>query len=255
MNANANNNDERMDVPEKVLERIKKMLRMAEDARGNPNEAANAAAMAAKLMQKYNLDAASMILGDLEGRADAGLVKEMGMRPSEWSVMPGWMVSLSISVADLFDCKVRMAWDYRQKSVNRKPYINVVFFGYKTDVQVCQWTFKYLVDQVMMYADGFQGGKLEKISFREGASNELRKRLGAMLQEKKAAEKVVASSTALVVIKQQKITEIFGEFKYSTRQGGERDYSAYNAGRAAGAKINISAPLSGGNGSAKRITA
>ncbi len=49
------------EVPsERTLERIRKILALADD-RSNPNESATAAAMAARLMSKYNLDRAAVM--------------------------------------------------------------------------------------------------------------------------------------------------------------------------------------------------
>ena len=55
------------EVPsEGTLERIGKMLALADD-QSNPNESATAAAMAATLMSRYNLDASVR-----HGRSDGG---------------------------------------------------------------------------------------------------------------------------------------------------------------------------------------
>ena len=86
-------------APDKVLDRIRKLLRLARDARGNENEAANAADAAARLMSEHGLSVATIEAsgGVAEGRtekAEGGVAK--GRAP--------WMPELMRAVAEASFC-------------------------------------------------------------------------------------------------------------------------------------------------------
>ena len=88
----------------RVLERIRKMLALAENSGATPAEAATAAGMAAKTMAKYNLDHADVMLEQLE---DDDIVATDSSRQQ---AMPQWMNSLCVPTAHLHDCEVRFNW-------------------------------------------------------------------------------------------------------------------------------------------------
>lgn len=50
---------------EGVLRRIQKLLAIANDSRANPEEAAAAASMAHKIMQKYQIDHTEVIMAEI----------------------------------------------------------------------------------------------------------------------------------------------------------------------------------------------
>ena len=76
-----------MSTPENlegVMRRIQKLLAIANDGRGDPNEAASAAAMAEKMMRKYQLDNADIVAAVLMHAASA-----MGANLEDISVLAG----------------------------------------------------------------------------------------------------------------------------------------------------------------------
>lgn len=246
-----------------ILERIKKMLRMAEDKRGNENESAAAASMVQKLMDKYNLDFSDLVMKDLDD--DESIQSEFAIDDFDYvpSRAPGWLTTLSVAVGQLFDCGVRLQWKPRR--LGTRPYANVKFFGYKTDLQVCLWTYDFLVREINRLADAyyenlatgggvtaqersilvFHSSKVVKKSFRIGCSSELIRKLKLMADQKRADAAGSSASTALVVAKRAKIDEKFGEFRYQINEGDQILTSVADRGREAGAKINTHTPLAG----------
>lgn len=228
-----------------VMRRVQKLLAIAGDARANPEEAAAAAAMAEKVMRKFQLEHADVVRAELNSKdnfatedACAVMKKGKGHRPTS---VPSWAQWLACQVAKLNDCEVKLAW-------NRELGSCIRFFGYKSDVQVCAWMFDYLtttlIRNVRAYqkADqwGFKRSKAESESYRRGFVAMLQTLLQRSIDAKEREAQAASSNRALMVVKKQALAEHFGDFSYKT--GKAKDVSnkeAFKAGLLDASKVDV----------------
>jgi hypothetical protein len=211
---------------ERILERIRKMLAMAE-GQGNVNEAATAAAMAEKTMRHYQISEAEVLVEQL----DKGDVEDVWVDNGTRS-MPTWVDWIAVGVARAVECEVT-----RGRGSHR-------FYGVGGDAYVAAEMMKYLVKEVHRLAKKFPGDRGERGSFRRGAGSALQDRLEALGRERKEEFQQTSSGKDLIVVKQQLIVAAHGKFSYTT--GGERrEQYGYHQGREAGGNINLSKQIGG----------
>jgi hypothetical protein len=241
--------NENMDA---ILRRIEKMLAMANDGRGNPEEAATAAAMAEKLMRKYQIDQADIIAASLKKGDDLEFahvfanMKRGDMKRPELAKNPVWGQHLAVAIARLNDCQVRQSRALRPNSKSTLDAC-LTFYGFKGDVQVCVFMFDYIVGQLIAATKAFNEsqdkglwGKSGSEAFRRGFTSTVTARIYAMRAEKEREQLELSKSTALVVVKQQAITDKFGDFGYrETKRANVKDVDAYSRGREQGRAVDL----------------
>ena len=215
MNTRAKLNPEELDAH---MRRIAKLLAMANDGRGDPNEAATAAAMAEKLMRKFNIDHADVLRDQMRAGSAAFATTECSANmkrndPSRPPLKrnPLWAQWLSIRVAALHDCRVRMG--------RRDPDGAILqFCGTTMDVQCAAFMFDFLVGELIKGVRAFNKervrDKSEGDSYRKAFIIALCAKLETIDEERKAEMAQTSSGTALVVAKGQALIEHFGEIKY-----------------------------------------
>ena len=243
---------------ERMLAKIRKLMAMGRDARGNEHETEAALRQANKLMQAHgieeadvdmaSLDAGTMIFGEVDVRPD-------GLTPSEAAdkgklymrECPGWAGTLAVGVAFFTDTQCIQA----QISFGRV----LRFRGEKGDVLFAKWLFAVLLAEIN--AEQAKSGyttRGDAGAFRQGAASSLHRRLAKMAAERREAfaQASLSGSRALVVVnrKAQEIAERFGEVKY---RGGRRveGSGARWAGQRAGERVNIPAGRPLGSEAAK----
>jgi hypothetical protein len=228
-------------VDPKILERIRKMLAMAE-GKANINESAVAASMAAKLMAKYNIDHADVLLRTIE---DDDIVANSVQ--TENKEVPAWMGAMVVPVARLNDCEARY-W-YERCPTTGARLKRVQYLGQRDDAQVAAWIFSYLCDEVLRLSKVYRRQKRKEFGggghgtimsdYRMGLVEEIKQTITRMREEKRVDLAQHSTGTALVVRKQAMILEKF-QVKYSqTRGSSVRDGGAYYDGRRDGKNIRI----------------
>jgi len=234
-----------------VMRRIEKLLAMANDGRGDANEAATAAAMAEKLMRKFNVDHADILVNQIKaggtkfGRVScsANMKRDDPRRPLLVK-NPPWGQWLAFEVARLNDCELRQGRDHRGAVL--------VFMGFESDAQVAGWMFDCLVGELIKGCRAFNKAaprsKIESNSFRMGFVNVLQDNIRKMRKEKAEEMQQAVASRALVVSKTQAIVEHFGEFEYRESKSDIKvSGSAFSAGVAAGSKVDVGRKAVGGS--------
>lgn len=221
----------------KILERIKKLLAMADDA-SSPNEAAIAARRAKKLMDEHNVTHADAIAGHMtlddfvEGQAGP-----------DYRRYPAWMQHLAVSVARYADCNAR--WDYTPRA--RKV---IKFQGEASDLELARYLFTYLIRTIdRLCAEAQIGWPAGRDSFKRGAVSEISKKLEAMKAEEKAWFADPTRQKALVVVDKKLAMrkQKFGVAKYGKSSSAASDGTAYMGGKAAGAGVSIRRGVAGTN--------
>lgn len=217
---------------EKIMRRVRKMLAMAE-GKANANESATAAAMAERLMRKYQLSQAEVLAQEIDKDAVAEDVVDNGTK-----TMPRWVDWISVGCARANECEVR-----------RRGNGAHVFYGVAGDSEVAAEMMRYLVKEVNRLARAFPGDRRAKGQFRTGAASALQERLLAIAAERKREFEQTATGTSLVLRKQDVIRQSAGAFRYRS-SGRHRVYDGYSQGRAAGDRISLNKQIRNGANSA-----
>lgn len=226
---------------EKAMEKIRKLLAMANDGRGNENEAAAAARQAEKMMRAWQVSAADVVLKELEQDEafDRGLA-DAYFGPRDPRHVPagasGWVGVTAIGVGRLCTCKVDL--------VDTKDGVKVRFSGYSMDVALAQWLYHYLCTTVYRLSKQHYAGRGQAAAkaFRSGAANELQRRMFLMVEERARDNRAAGQgSTALVIYdrKQQRVDEMFGAQSTRKTRSTASDRAAYAHGREEGSRVAI----------------
>jgi hypothetical protein len=230
----------------KIIDRIRKMLAMAED-NANENEAATAAGMAARLIAKHQITNVEI----QAGRVDDSMTVDR----EDWVIpgvnLPAWCGSLSIHVGRFMSC-----------SVYRLNCAGVKFYGCEGDAEIAKEMMVYPQAAVNRLAKQYLaqhgGGRTAGNTFRVHAV----RAIGERLQEMKAAEEAAAArdeqangagseGRALVLLDQSKERALAkAGVPFKVRRGSSR--SRYNrhaadAGREAGRRVSLNTQIRGGS--------
>ena len=142
---------------ENILRRIKKLLAIAEDHRADPNEAAAAAGMAARIMAKYQLEHADVIIAsikeDLDTQTFVGAARK---NKKHFARVPVWIDIVAVQVGRLNGCEVTKSTDEQGRACIR-------FYGYKDDTLLANWTMTYLVGVINALCKAFRGNGMDRI--------------------------------------------------------------------------------------------
>lgn len=237
---------------DKILARIRKMLAVAADSRGDVNETAAAAAQAERLMRKFNIDHADVIAAALKRdaasqmgtvRVKANMKRDDPSRPP-LKRAPKWAGWLGFELALLHDSQVRFTWD------DELGGVVVEFCGVQSDATVAGWMFDYLVGQMIAGVRHFTAqhrtrhgrppDKAANEAFRHGFIHAMLASLQALRKMKATDLQDHNDGRALVVAKGLAVKEHFGDFTYGTAKARTvSDEAAFVRGLAAGAKVDV----------------
>ena len=226
----------------KILERIKKLLRMADDV-GSPNEAAIAARRAKGLMAEYNLSHADMITAHLN--ADS---MERHPHGPAFTRYPVYLSMLAVGVATYTDCRSR--FDYKPGTVLKCIY----FEGEQSDLEMCKylWTYLSRIVERLCKQSGVQHIG-PRTRFKKACVSAICKTLREMKAADSKTEAVTSDGKSLVLLDKKALLldEKFGVINYSkTRYVADE---AARAGRQAGRGVSIHKAVNTGNDT-RRLT-
>lgn len=242
---------------QKILEKIQKLLNMAEHKASNENEAAQAAKMAESLMRKHNLS-----IGDItieEARKD---VVESALTNLKWTAgkAPVWVNAIGIAIADLYETHIMFTPARHNDAHVKKQQCNLSYIGSELDVTVSKVMFEYLYKTINRLTDEWhtstkvKPGKTRTVknSYRYGMATSISKRLRAMIVEKEAEYKT--AGTSLMVVKKNAISDYLGgdaSYDKNTRQ--ETYDSSYSEGYAKGQVVSLNQQMTGTKTTSKRL--
>lgn len=241
----------------RMLEKVRKLLAMGRDGRGNANEQETAMRQANHIMAEYGIaeaecdmaaiDAGEMVFGEAQCGPD-GRAPEQG---KVYRSVPGWAGVLGVGVARFTDSIIA-----RKRTANGEMF---VFRGEKEDVLLARWIFGCLVDAIQreQRTSGWTA-RGDAGSFCMAAASALQDRLKGLWRDRQAEfeqARATSNSRALVVV-DRKRTEIavrFGEQKTRNTRAGYRSSGAAMAGSEAGRRINIPQGRPVGQASSPRL--
>lgn len=214
----------------KILERIRKLLRMAGDV-GSPNEAAIAARRAKHIMTEYNLSHADMLVAHLN-------LDSMECHPygPSYKAYPLYLSMLAVGVAEYTDCRARFDWKPGQGGLLKCIY----FEGEASDLEICKYLWDYLhstVDRLCKQSGVMYIGP--RTRFKKACVSAIKKTLSDMKAADSKADAVTSDGKSLVLLDRKKLLldEKYGVVKYS-RNTYVFDAAA-QAGREAGRGVAI----------------
>ncbi len=185
-----------MNVDNKVMSRIRKLLAMAE-ASESPQEAQIAAAKAHAMLKEYNLTAVDVELTDSEVQK---LTFETGL-----GTLSFWVINLTNVIGRAFNCKTFTQTDYTvdEDGYKYKRVRNIHFVGIDNDVQVANYMFGYMFRYLRSSMKRVKG---------RGAKNEFATGFGIGLEKRLKEEfptpsELKAKEGALVIAKDAKIKD------------------------------------------------
>lgn len=202
---------------ERIIEKVKKLLALAQDPGAAPNEAETASRQAASLMAKYNIDLAALSQAELEAEWDITELSMPGCRPGKKNPreVPTWIGVMAFGV------KVYT----RTRVIARGGY--VLYRGPRQDCELAQWMLKALIDLAYKQSKASS----DPHAFRNGFASAVQARFKAMAADRDQAEQ---GSAALVVVDKlrAKLDELYGAERTSKARSRSSD-EGYAAGSAA----------------------
>jgi hypothetical protein len=224
---------------EKIINRIKKMMALANDPAASDGERENALRMSYALLAKHNLD-----LADVQGKP-VGPQEAREQEQAEFYARP-WALSLAQSIADLFFCKY-----YIRRSATKDMAFHV-FTGKESNAQAALEVAETLIHSIKREASRLMRQKNENAtwrrSFATGAMFKIRARV---LELMTADPSGMATGTSLALIDLRGSEKAANEL-YIANQGvtvkvtaskakKTVNSDAYQAGKEFGSKLNLSA--------------
>jgi len=205
-------------VNSKLIDKIKKMFALANDAGAAKGEAENAMRMANKMMERHNLT--SM---DLHNKEDITIKFEDGSRYN-------WIKHLYMAVAEVYSCGF-----FTQGSDQ------CLIVGAESDAVTASIVTHGLIDSIN------KQGKGQGIAFKNGAMFEIARQCREIIRARKDSTEI-APSTGLVLAdiyatKHQRSLD-FMDKNLNLKQGRRTKMNSNEAGRAYGASLNPHAHLS-----------
>lgn len=229
-----------------TLRRVQKLLAMAQDSRGDPNECAAASRMAESIMRKYQIDHSDLIVADLSKAASFAFEDVNPTVDPERSTSTQtctWAGILSLPIAALHGCIAI----YARKWIDGKGSVMVLRYqGYAPDALACRWTHHYVTS--MMAASVLQfcranaptkaGINAYRMGYISAVAAQLREAKRRADEEQRELEKA-STGTALMVVKARAVAEHFGKQKERASRTTTRDGNAYAQGRADGSRLDV----------------
>lgn len=170
---------------DEAMQKIRKLLAMGTDGRGNLNEAETAMRHAQALMRKFQIDSVDEVLADLKGGkemaqdSDGPFAYPSKNRPTK---VPAWVGIVAVGVGKLLTTKVDIIMD-------RELGARVRFSGYGPDVQFSRWMYRYLIETIHQMACQTVGSRGEREAFRYGCATTVQGRMYRMVAEQEAADR------------------------------------------------------------------
>lgn len=225
---------------DKLINRVKKMMALANDPAASDGERENALRMSYAIMAKYNLD-----MSDVEGNPVGPQEARKGVK-GEFYGRP-WAVTVSSAVARLFFCKYYYA-------LLGKDQARHTFTGKESNAATAEAVARVLVESIKREASRQMRARGENAtwrrSFATGAAFKISDRVRELMSGTAALEGV-STGSALVLVnlrdQEQKANELFVlQQGITLRTGKAKSFSnlkddAYGRGRAFGESLNLSA--------------
>lgn len=239
-------------VENKILNRIKKMLALANNGAATEGERDAALQQSYSLLAKYNLT-----MAQVEQHDQTPEEKRLAEKAT-FPVYP-WARQIANQVADLFFCK----YYFMRLGVGKQA--THVFIGKESNAATAQYMAEFVVRSVMREAAKMYGSAIapDARNFAVGVVNKLYERIREIKASFNKQEEPTTTGTAIVLASLYKteaeanakwLEELGVKLKASAnRQKGVTDSDAYRAGRDFGAKVSLSPQIASTRDNVRRL--
>lgn len=242
-----------MQQESKIVERVRKLMALAES--DNVNEAANAAAAAQKLMAEHRISEAMLSAEAGEDENDVEVTNDV---LAQFARREPWAGTLAMGLTKANGCEVYYSSTHGKKGVDLR------IVGATSDVQTVSYMYQYLVHEVERLCDAeakrrrlagtieYANTRMWRASFRAGAAHTLCKRIEAAAQEQRREQHnaaIDAGGAAIVRLDgglarletlAEKVKEALpGNLRKGRQTTARRDMSGFVAGQRAGESMNL----------------
>lgn len=220
---------------EKVLDKVRKLLAMANDERGNEHEREQALRMAHNMLTKYNLD-----MLDVEKHIHDKEDPRARFDSEGWSMK--WTLFVRKAVAELFMCK----YFYGRKINGTRCEHS--FVGRESNAVTAEYISSYVIESILKEGRRLYKHNLssETRAFALGCTHRIQERIAIMIKEK--VQELVGTGKDLAILDLAKAEALANDefIKASgtslvVKKSKTRDVNvrAYGAGREYGGKIGL----------------
>ena len=248
-----------MQTNEKIVDRIRKLLELAKS--DNVNEAASAASAAQRLMAEHRIEVAMLDVGRdaPDEEIETALLHSTGGQK-----VVHWQGSLAVHICHANGCAT-----YWAGGLGSARTLQIV--GTPSDAATCRYLFAYLLREIerlsKVEAAKLPGapGRTWHTSFKLGAVSVIGSRLGEAARAERehqrelaaASDRVQGTSTALVLVtnalakldtRQERARARLVGMRKTKSSSRRFDYNGYEAGKRAGATLNLSSGPALGRG-------
>ncbi len=228
-----------------IIEKVKRLRSLAA-GNTNVNECANAAALADRLIQEYNLSQAELTA---ENKISQPIIEAQTFLYETGKIIQ-WKSSLALQLARHYDVYVYNSGDY---STGRKQ-TRYAMIGRESDIQILQYNYEYLAREIqemssLCCVQDKRGISVEKMSFCRGAVDGIMQKL---THEKKCVQSSASSSAMALLNNKHKEAAQYANQKHNLRRDSssshsQHDSSAYSRGKEVGGKMSVSSGLNAGS--------
>lgn len=228
-----------MEATDKVLNRIKKMLALANDAAATEGERDNAMRMAYATMAKHNIDMATVeSSGQQQTEKREEHYQEFFGRP--------WARQVAHAIARMLFCEYVVSHVGGEKSKIYKHR----FIGRTSNAVTAAELSRYLVNSIIKEARTRygSGGSAEGRTFSVGATSAIRERVRKMIQEATQPPVEKTPGTALVLVNMYRseaeanamvLRSMYPKLQAARGGKGVHDSDAYRAGQQYGSTVSL----------------
>ena len=213
---------------EKILQRIRKLLAMA-DQTVSPEEAVVAAQKARKLMDEHNLTR-----DDIPDE-ESEFARRVAGHP--FKAYPIWMQTIAIYIADYNDCVV----DYESTGYRRGDPRYIRFSGFKADAIIAGYMFNYLTKNGERLAKA--ESRQSRGQFLTGYATGLALQIKEVINKRKTEQN--ANVRTLIIDRQAIVKSKFKGARQTRHSTSVHDKEATRRGGQAGYSANLNQQVSG----------
>lgn len=230
----------------RMIDKVKKLLAMADRKGGNENEAAVASSQAAKLLKTYNLS-----LGDVSVEEVVDVEFETGQKTP-----PVWVSTLALATSRSFGCDMFLNREWRAGKISKTV---IIFMGSEVDIQIVQYVTMYLhktisrmsveygktlsVSQRRFGRGSYRFGLIETI---KGKLNRLNKKQNEEMKDE--TNEAGLTGTEIVHIKKDMLEKHIDRKKFNPERASTSNIAVESFGQGVidGNKIDIHSGLNSG---------
>ena len=213
-----------MNDRQRHIEKVRKLLSMAEHSASNENEAATALRQAESLMREHDIAHAEL---------EASKIKADGMTKgnTDEGRRSRWLWTLAWAAAKVTDTKpTRLSG-------------SIEFAGVTEDVQVAMMMFDYMVNVTERLAKQYEGTRTDRNAFKVGMAFAINDTAEAIQAERRKAFTQASSGTDLIEVKGAMIEKTFGLRYRAAPATRVTSAQGYNDGLAAGRKVSLNSQV------------